>query len=214
MFSKRLGSHVFRRTFAVVASLALVSAVAGSVAAAGNGLGTMSVTPTSVGVGATQNFTFTFTNNTGTAFQAGSQVVLTIPASWTRPTTSGTNATAGHVSVSNSCGASISGIAPNSATGPWYITIPMTCGASTSFTLSYRNATAPTVAGPYTFTTQSQDGGSGLADLVAGSPTVTVFGPVNKLAFGVQPSNAVAGTSIAPSVTVLVQDAGGNTVTT
>jgi hypothetical protein len=39
-------------------------------------------------------------------------------------------------------------------------------------------------------------------------------GAVNQLAFGIQPSIAAAGTSIAPAVTVIVEDANGNTVTT
>ena len=42
----------------------------------------------------------------------------------------------------------------------------------------------------------------------------TVYGPPVKLAFVVQPSNVVAGASIAPSVQVVVQDAAGNTLST
>jgi hypothetical protein len=40
------------------------------------------------------------------------------------------------------------------------------------------------------------------------------LGPATKLAFGTQPSNTVAGSQITPAVTVQVQDAGGNVVTT
>jgi len=43
--------------------------------------------------------------------------------------------------------------------------------------------------------------------------TVTVFGVPNKLAFSVQPTNAVAGQAISPAVKVTVQDSFGNTVT-
>ena len=38
--------------------------------------------------------------------------------------------------------------------------------------------------------------------------------PATKLAFGVQPSNAAAGAAISPAVTVIMQNASGNTVTT
>jgi hypothetical protein len=49
--------------------------------------------------------------------------------------------------------------------------------------------------------------------VVSSSFNVTV-GPAAKLAFGVQPSGAAGGATITPPVTVLIQDAGGNTVTT
>ena len=61
----------------------------------------------------------------------------------------------------------------------------------------------------YTLTASS----AGLADDVSAAFSVTV-GPANKLGYTVQPSPVVAGSVISPGVTVAVQDAGGNTVTT
>jgi len=49
--------------------------------------------------------------------------------------------------------------------------------------------------------------------VVSGAFNVTI-GPPAKLGFGQQPSTTSAGVAIAPAVTVIVQDAGGNTVTT
>ncbi|MFP2904773.1 beta strand repeat-containing protein [Pyxidicoccus sp. 3LFB2] len=53
------------------------------------------------------------------------------------------------------------------------------------------------------------------ADLTATSNAFNITtGPAARLAFGVQPSNVAAGSTITPAVTVRVVDAGGNTVTT
>jgi hypothetical protein len=58
--------------------------------------------------------------------------------------------------------------------------------------------------------------------LIASGPSLTAAtsstfnitpGTASKLAFSVQPSSAAAGASIAPAVTVTIEDAGGNTVT-
>ena len=53
-----------------------------------------------------------------------------------------------------------------------------------------------------------------LSGCPGGEPTQPGFGPAAKLAYIVQPSNAVAGAASAPAVQVAVQDAQGNTVTT
>ena len=51
--------------------------------------------------------------------------------------------------------------------------------------------------------------------LPAGVPVAAApVGPATQLVFGVQPSNATAGVAISPAVTVQVQDASGNLVTT
>jgi hypothetical protein len=47
-----------------------------------------------------------------------------------------------------------------------------------------------------------------------GNHGYSTAGAANQVAFGIQPSIAAAGTSIAPAVTVIVEDANGNTVTT
>src|SRR3989441_161654 len=61
----------------------------------------------------------------------------------------------------------------------------------------------------YTLTASS----TGLTGATSTAFNITV-GAATKLAFGTQPSNTAAGTSISPAVTVQVQDAGGNLVTT
>ena len=62
--------------------------------------------------------------------------------------------------------------------------------------------------GTYTLTASS----SGLASAVSTTFTISV-GAANKLAFSIQPSNAVAGVGITPDIRVIVQDSSGNTVT-
>jgi len=53
-----------------------------------------------------------------------------------------------------------------------------------------------------------------LVSSITGSQTVVVNpGAATKLAFGVQPSNTVAGASITPAITVRIEDANGNLVT-
>src|SRR5439155_1604000 len=61
----------------------------------------------------------------------------------------------------------------------------------------------------YTLTASS----TGLTGATSTAFNITV-GAATKLAFGTQPSNTAAGASISPAVTVQVQDAGGNLVTT
>ncbi len=63
-------------------------------------------------------------------------------------------------------------------------------------------------SGTYTLTAAS----TGLTADTSASLSVTV-GAATKLGYGVQPSSRVAGAAISPAVTVAVQDAGGNTVT-
>ncbi len=61
-----------------------------------------------------------------------------------------------------------------------------------------------------TGTVSSTQGGTGLT----ASATLTVLGAASQLAFSVQPTNTTAGGVISPAVTVLVQDSGGNIITT
>jgi hypothetical protein len=83
--------------------------------------------------------------------------------------------------------------------------------------------TVNAVAGVATFNNLSIDhAGTGYTLAATSSPltgaTSTAFnitvGAANKLAFGTQPSTTAGGAAITPTVTVTVQDAGGNTVTT
>ncbi len=90
-------------------------------------------------------------------------------------------------------------------------------GASLTGTLSvnavngvatFPGASVDRVGTGYTLSVSSQDF---TATSTAFNATV---GPPTRLAFGVQPSNVVAGTAISPAMTVRVVDAAGNTVTT
>jgi hypothetical protein len=94
------------------------------------------------------------------------------------------------------------------------ITLALTEGAGLGGTLtataqngiaSFSNLTVST-SGSYTLVATS----TGLTSATSASFTVTI--PV-KLAFMVQPSNAVTGVAISPAVQVAIQDANGNTVT-
>ena len=69
---------------------------------------------------------------------------------------------------------------------------------------------AVNLVGTYTLTAIA----SGLTDAVSASFTISVGTTPAKLAFTVEPSNAVAGATIAPVIQVAVQDASGTTVTT
>jgi hypothetical protein len=93
------------------------------------------------------------------------------------------------------------------------VTLALTAGAGLGGTLtataqngiaSFSNLTVST-AGTYTLSATS----TGLTSATSAAFTVTT--PV-KLAFLVQPSNAVTGVVISPAVQVAIQDAGGNTV--
>ena len=76
------------------------------------------------------------------------------------------------------------------------------------------------VAGVGTFTVTLKTAGSQTVTAngtssITGLQTVTVTaGTATKLAFGVQPTSTASGASISPSITVLAQDAFGNTDTT
>ena len=73
------------------------------------------------------------------------------------------------------------------------------------------SAGTPLGPDPYTVTATAGAGCDGAASR-SGAGTVTVFGPANKLVFGQQPTTTVANATIAPPVTVFVQDASGNLV--
>ena len=150
-----------------------------SAGTASNGDGKMTVSPASVTAGSTGNtFTFTFTADNGKDFNAGSQVTVVIPSGWTQPTTANSN-NPGYISVSNTdCTAVSLAASPISGSGPWTITINMTCNAQKSFTLNYggggAKVTAPATAGTYTFTTQTKQNSGILTNISSGQPTVIV----------------------------------------
>jgi hypothetical protein len=57
-------------------------------------------------------------------------------------------------------------------------------------------------------------GGITIKSYIIGGSTAGGVGPAAQLAFSQQPSNTISNLPVTPAVTVLVQDAGGNTVTT
>src|SRR5207249_4223630 len=96
------------------------------------------------------------------------------------------------------------GTNPSSGTLSGTATVSAVNGVATLSNLSIDKAGTG-----YTLTASS----TGLTGATSTAFNITV-GAATKLAFGTQPSNTAAGTSISPAVTVQVQDAGGNLVTT
>ena len=78
---------------------------------------------------------------------------------------------------------------------------------------SGRIAGTPNTAGTYSFEVQVVDGSLTATKTLSIAISIIV-GPPAKLAFSQQPSNATGGATIAPPVTVEIQDAAGNLVTT
>jgi hypothetical protein len=127
----------------------------------------------------------------GTAF--AQQPVVTVEDAAGNTVTTGTNSNA-----------SIA-LAINTGTGTLTCTantVAATAGVSTFANCSLNLATSYTLKATATGLT------------TATSTTIVVsVGPATKLAFTAQPSNTVAGGTITPSVTISVEDAGGNVVT-
>ncbi len=100
------------------------------------------------------------------------------------------------------------------ATGDFANQFVSTCGSSVAVA-NYCTASvvfSPTALGARTGTLSFNDNIAGSPQTVGLSGT-GIAGTATKLAFAVQPSNTPAGASISPAVTVTVEDASGNTVT-
>ena len=137
----------------------------------------MVVNPTTVTGGSTgNNFTFTFAAP-ASSYGAGSQATITIPSGWTAPTTANT-------ALAGSTCTALSRTVSSST-----ITVNMTCAAGQSFTLTYNGITAPSAAGPYTFTTRTKQGAGGTLTNIASSPVVTVTPACTPTSVTTQPSN-------------------------
>ncbi|MCK5598490.1 lamin tail domain-containing protein [bacterium] len=142
-----------------------------------DGSGTCPVDPTSAENGVLTEFSFLFTAQ---ADLSGGQVEITVPATWTTPSTNSNND--GYVTVTSGAGAtcSLNGI---SGTGPWTLLVDCTnLEAAETFTLKYGDtsgsgsgATSSTDA-LYTFTTKSKGSGGTLTE-IGTSPTVNVYTP-------------------------------------
>ncbi|MGH3263317.1 MAG: hypothetical protein ACRDNS_15135, partial [Trebonia sp.] len=124
---------------------------------ADDGSGTIAVSPASVNVGTTTTLTFTYTPTPGTTVTAG-EVDVTVPASWTAPSTDNTKA--GYVTATG--GTTTPSVALTGA-GPWVIAVSgVTLGLKQQLTIVYgagggaNAATAPASAETSTFTTQQK----------------------------------------------------------
>jgi hypothetical protein len=177
---------------------------------ANDGDGSMTVSPISAAAGSTGTFTFRFTSDPGKDFNSGSQVSLLVPASWTQPRITGPST--GRVTVTLPPGptpppCSAAGTPAISGSGPWTITVDITCAAKQQFILTYANATAPSPATTttYSFDAKSKQNGGTLTVLTSGSPTVqvTVVGKSNQtISFtSVAPTSAVFGDQYTPAAT-------------
>jgi hypothetical protein len=137
-----------------------------------SGSGTMTVSPSAVVVNSTgNNLTFTFTATSG-SFGSNSAVTLAVPTgsgtAWTVPQKI-TSGNPGFTTIT--AGTCTPGTLTVSAST---ITVPMACGAGTSFAINYANAAAPTSTGTSTFTTQTREGSGGTFANISIQPVVTV----------------------------------------
>ncbi len=125
-------------------------------------------------------------NFTATApMAAGSQVTITIPAGWTPPTIADSpgvlaiNPTTPALTTPT-CTLPTAGTPQMavSGSGPWTITIDVTCAAGSTFRVRWGNTLANVItapaAGTYVFTTQSKGPGGTLTSIPAPQPTITV----------------------------------------
>ncbi len=182
-----------------------------------SGEGTMTVTsiPASVVANSTGNvLVFMFTNPCrGRGLHAQSQATVVVPAGWTQPQSTNSGLP-GYVSVTSAhCGAPTIASVTTGA-GPWTITINQKCNHGESFTLTYDGGgtavTAPVLAGSYTFTTSTRDGGpTGSFFPVAVSPVVIVTdnAPV------AQPVTASTNEDAQPTITLTATDVNGQSLT-
>lgn len=179
--------------------------------ASNDGTGTMTVSPSTVTAGSTGNsFTFTFATDNGKDLLAGAQVTVQVPTGWTVPQIAN-GGNPGFVSVANLTCAGAPSIA---SVGSGLITINISCAKNgQSFTLGYggggTKVTAPTTAGPTTFTTQTKQNG-GTLTTIASSPQITVNpGSASKLVFTSTAATVTAGVC-SSALTVQSRDSSDN----
>ncbi|WP_162944450.1 beta strand repeat-containing protein [Flavisolibacter nicotianae] len=166
-------------------------------------------------------------NNPGT-------IILTVPSGFVFDVTSGPSGPAPTVKVNgdaSNASKNINGVANGGtipvSVGPTTLTITINAksNGSTPNVLTFQDirvrptsATAPLASGNIERKSGAAGGTSSYSTIPASNPnygTLTeVAGAATKLAFGQQPSNAVATTAITPAVTIRVLDANGNLVTT
>lgn len=203
-----------RRCWAVLGATSMAAAFAAGVSQppvwAATQPAKVTVTPVSVTAGSVGN-TLTFTVSAVAALSG--QTSLQVPAGWSAPQASSA-AGAGYVAAAK--GTCKSAAKPAvSGSGPWTITVAMSCAKGKHFTVSYGAGTgktrvqAPTAAGSDPFG----------AAVKLGTTTHTLTAPVVTVKPAAAARLAVTGlpapseTGAPEPVTVTAEDANGNTVT-
>lgn len=168
----------------------------------------------------------TITENNPAGIQAAGTIILSAPSGFIFDTASNVTATVSscgsggglNMLLGNSPGSSSQTVTPTASTIT--INVIQISSGSRSCTLTWSNIhVRPTSGTPLASGNITRSGTATMTEIPAttnyGSLTEVagVVGAANKLAYGVQPSNTAAGSSISPAVTVIVQDQFGNTVT-
>ena len=156
------------------------------------------------------NLAFTFT--AGTAMESGAQVQVTIPQGWSVPfldNNDGVEA-AGEVSISGMANLSVSG----GGAQPWMLTATTTAAldSGATFTIAYKNVTAPQAELVYTFATTGSlraASAGGVSLSLAASPTVTVRTPVTAIAIAADATSVFTRDTVNLTVTLKAGDADG-----
>ncbi len=181
-----------------------------SVTSSGDGTGTGTIVPTSTLAGTTNNTeTATYTATTG-GVAANGVVQLTVPANWTAPQKTTSNA-AGYVTATSGGSAVAAGNIAIAGTGPWTIsvTVPSALASGQTVTITYGDtsssaAGAATAPGPsqaanYTFTVKEKSTSGGTLTTVGvggGTQTVAVANSADGAGTGtVAPSSTLAATT-------------------
>jgi hypothetical protein len=171
-------------------------------ATASSGEGDMSVVLTPVCSGSSGNsFVFTF-QGPNKDYNAGSQLTLLVPATWTTPQIT-TASNPGFISITAGSGVTV-GSPTISGSGPWTVTVNFNYASATSsksFTISYggggTKVTAPSALGTSTFETRTKQNGGSLTLLGTNNqPKVVVQNPPTATAGNDQNSAATCGTTV------------------
>ena len=202
-----IGNNPSSGTLSGTATVAAVNGTATfsnlSIDKAGTGY---TLTASSAGLTGATSSAFNITVGTATKLVFGTQPSnATAVSSITPAVTVQVQDAGGNVVTGSTASITIAiGTNPSSGTLSGTTTVNAVSGVATFSNLSIDKAGTG-----YTLTASS----SGLTGATSSAFNITA-GAVTKLVFGTQPSNTAAGSSITPAVTMQVQDAGGNLVTT
>jgi len=192
----------------------LASSPSINVTTSADGSGTLT-TPTSSVVANSTGNTITFTYTAASGGLNNGAVTVVVPSGWTAPVTTPTNA-AGYTTASTGS---------VSVSGQTITVSGVTLAGGGTFTIVYGStasggpgATATSTTGAQTWQAQEKSTSGGTLTNLAASPSITVaVGTATKLTFTIQPTvgqNIQATGTGSFAVSVAVQDAFGNTVTT